>query len=145
MSEQAPQNLDEWHEGKRTRISDVAKAQLVAQAMKPYEDESAALRYVTEKAMTRPYRAGYAKEGHIEFSDLSSNFEDGELSEDPLVKVHDWKHALAELTNTDGALDSLHLAPVEKITDQIANNNREADEAARVVADAYDELESTKR
>lgn len=145
MSEQAPQDLSEWHNGKRTRISDVAKAQLVAKAMKPYEDESAAFRYVTEKAMTKPYRAGYAKEDHIEFSDLSDDFKSGELSEDPLVKVHDWNHALTELTNTDGALDSLHMTTVEKVADMIKTNNREADEAARVVADAYDELEATKR
>lgn len=148
MSEKAPQDLSEWHNGKLTRISDIAKAQLVAQAMKPYEDESAALRYVAEKAMVKPYMAESEplsddEYGEIDITDLDSDMRDGRLSDDPLTKAHDWQSALITLHEDQETQDNKVTA--HQIASMIDVNNEMADNAAEVVADAYDKLEATKR
>ncbi len=141
MTEQTPQDISEWHNGKRTRVGNVDKAQLMAQAVKHYEDESAALRFVTEKTMLRP---GYSpQDGRIDYGDFEQELVHGEFSEDPKSLHADRMEALDDLDNDERRQGAL--LPSDAPIDRIKRNNEKSDEVAEIVADTYDKLEATKR
>lgn len=151
MSEQRPLTDPEWTNSrspdlKKKRITDATKAELVAQAIKPHEDESAALRNLTKFAMKRPYYESV--EGRINFTDMHSELDHGEPSEQATSLIRDQNEALEVVSQLPGAhAESIlkETVPISSIIDQIEHNNKASDNIAETVGDAFDKLEATKR
>lgn len=149
MSETLPTSLKDKDklspDGSKERIHSVAKAQLMADAVKIHEDESAALRNITESAMKRQYHE--SRNGQIDFGDFDQELAHGEPSEQAPSLIQDQKEALDVIADIDGVqVKGLSvLAPTDAIVDQIKHNNETSDDIAETVGDAYDKLESTKR
>lgn len=146
MSEQFPVTPHDRlsPDGSKERMHDIAKAQLVARAMTTYESESAAVRFVTERSMTMPYGVENEDGGDYEANGISFHYTEEALKDDPLSKVHNVAGALHELRHT-GTINSANNGVSHEIADIVISNNTRADVAARIVANAYDQLEATKR
>jgi hypothetical protein len=117
----------------------------MADAVKIHEDESAALRNITESAMTRPYYNPGG--GKIGVSDFGQELEHGEPSEQAPSLIQDQKEALDMINNLPQvqAEGITTMVPTDAIIDQIKYNNETSDNIAETVGDTYDKLESTKR
>ena len=120
MSEQ---NREEWHNGKRSRISDVDKAHVMALASKQDEEAAAAIRYVANEGLT------FGEEGF-----------EATLEEPSEYAPEYYNESIGY-----AQLDDPTIVSIDGLVERIKDHQQRADKDAEFAGEGYDKLQATKR